>query len=176
MQHLCRYLAHMSIHTGTILISSPSLEDAHFEQSVILITEHNEKGAMGFVVNQLFSRPLNQLKEFKQGIAFPIYDGGPMDREHLFFIHQRPEVIDDGEHLQGNLYLGGDFKKAVNAINQNIIGKQDIKIFIGYCGWDHDQLETELEEGSWLPVNKGGDSIFSKNDSLLWQKLYEANR
>jgi putative transcriptional regulator len=166
----------MSIHTGTILISSPSLEDAHFNQAVILITAHNEKGAMGFVINQLFSRPLNHLEEFKQGIAFPIYDGGPMDREHLFFVHQRPGVIDGGEHLHGNLYLGGDFKKAVNAINQNIIGQQDIKIFIGYCGWDYGQLEAELEEGSWLPVNTAIESIFSPDNSLLWQKLYETNR
>lgn len=163
----------MPIPAGAILISHPLLEDTNFYQAVVLITSSNEKGAMGFVTNRLFPRPLNQLEEFKQGIAFPIHDGGPMDREHLFFVHQCPGVIDGGEYIRENLYLGGNFKKAVTAINHPTIGQQDIKIFIGYCGWDYGELEAEVAEGSWIQLTDPGKSIVFEDNPNLWKKLYE---
>ena len=55
----------MVIKPGDILISSPYLEDANFEKAVIVLAEHNEKGALGFVINKLFPRALNELVEFK---------------------------------------------------------------------------------------------------------------
>ena len=141
----------MSITAGTFLSSLPSLDDTNFEQAVIFITEHNEKGAMGFVINKLFPRTLNELEEFRHCPPFPLYEGGPVEQEHLFFIHRRPDLIEDGSLISGSIYLGGNFKQAVSYINSRAITKKDIKIFVGYCGWDDDQLGEEIEEGSWQP-------------------------
>jgi putative transcriptional regulator len=135
--------------TGTILNSTPLLNDTIFEDTTILITEYNEKGAMGFVINKQFDRKLNELEEFKHSISFPLNDGGPVDRGHLFFIHQRPDLIKEGVLIHKNIYLGGDFKTAVQLINDRTITQKDIKIFIGYCGWDVSELEEEIAEGSW---------------------------
>lgn len=134
---------------GIFISSTALLEETFFEKAVIYITECNEKGAMGFVINKPFPRKLNELEEFRTGIAFPLYDGGPVDREHLYFIHQRPDLISDGVLIADNTYLGGDFKAAVRHINQQTITGKDIKLFIGYCGWDDHELESEIEEGSW---------------------------
>lgn len=134
---------------GTILHSTSLLNDSIFEDVTILITERNEKGAMGFVINKLFDRKLNELEEFKHGTPFPLHDGGPVDREHLFFIHQRPDLIEGGTLVSNNIYFGGDFKTAVKLINYRTISEKDIKIFIGYCGWDANELEEEIAEGSW---------------------------
>jgi len=111
---------------------------------------------MGFVTNKLFDRKLNKLEEFKHGIPFPLHDGGPVDREHLFFIHQRPDLIKGGTLVSNNIYLAGDFKTAVRLINDRTITGKDIKIFIGYCGWDANELEAEIAEGSW-EVRKHAD-------------------
>ncbi|MBV4357615.1 YqgE/AlgH family protein [Pinibacter aurantiacus] len=138
------------MNAGTILQSTSLLDDTIFEDVSILITEHNEKGAMGFVINKLFDRKLNELEEFKHVIPFPLHDGGPVDREHLFFIHQRPDLIKDGTLISDNTYLGGDFKTAVQLINDRTITGKEIKIFIGYCGWDANDLEAELAEGGWV--------------------------
>jgi putative transcriptional regulator len=135
---------------GTIITSTSLLNDTIFENATILITEHNEKGAMGFVINKLYDRKLNELEEFKHSMSFPLNDGGPVDREHLFFIHQRPDLIKEGTLVHNNIYLGGDFKAAVRLINNHTLTTKDIKIFIGYCGWDANELEEEIEEGSWL--------------------------
>jgi putative transcriptional regulator len=166
----------MHIATGTLLISQPSLEDANFEQSVVFITEHNSNGAIGFVINNPFARPLNALVEFKHALPFPLYNGGPVEREHLFFIHQRPDLITDGTLARGNIYVGGNFKQAVQHINQKNILANDIKIFVGYCGWDKGQLEEEIAEGSWLIIDGNNANVFSTGTNMLWKQLYEAKR
>jgi len=150
----------MNITAGTFLSSLPSLNDTNFEQAVILITEHNEKGAMGFVVNKAFPRKLNELEEFKHTPAFPLHEGGPVEQEHLFFIHRRPDLIEGGALISGEVYLGGDFKQAVACMSSKKITEKDLKIFVGYCGWDDDQLEEEIKEGSWR-ILVGEEDAFS---------------
>lgn len=139
---------------GTFLQGTSLLDDSFFEQALIFISEYNDKGAMGFVINKLFPRRFNELEEFKTSTAFPLYDGGPVDREHLFFIHQRPDLIKDGTPISGNICLGGDFKEAVRLINNGTITGNDIRLFIGYCGWDDQDLEAEIAEGSWQIIKE----------------------
>lgn len=157
----------MTITAGTILTSTAFLGDANFENSIIFIVEHNQKGAMGFVINKLFARRLNELEEFKNSISFPLYNGGPVDHEHLFFIHQRPDLIRGGTVITSGIYLGGSFKQAIAQLNHNTITKNDLKIFIGYCGWDYQQLEQEVEEGSWVIADTGSEFIFDQPGTIL---------
>ena len=165
----------MNIEPGSILISSPSLDDPNFEQVVIFICEYNDKGAMGFVINQLFVRAFNELMEFKNAKAFSLFDGGPVENEKLFFLHHRPDIIEGGTKIIDGVYLGGNFEQAVAHINHYNQAKNDIKLFIGYCGWDPNQLEKEIEEGSWLAVD-AAQNIFAADTAMLWKQLYNGNR
>jgi putative transcriptional regulator len=79
-------------------------------------------------------------------------DGGPVDREHLFVLHKRPDLIDGGEQVTQDLYLGGNMEQVIEAINNRGANNQEIQIFIGYCGWDVGELEAEIEEGSWVLI------------------------
>lgn len=158
----------MQITAGKILTSSATMDDPNFNRSVILITEYNEGGAMGFVINKVFVRPLNALVEFSSSPAFPLYYGGPVDTEHLFFIHRHHELIPGGIKISEDIYLGGDFAKAVSLINNKVLDTTTIKIFVGYCGWDAGELETELEEGSWNMTEAGAGIAFDEDiDALL---------
>jgi putative transcriptional regulator len=76
-------------------------------------------------------------------------DGGPVDRDHIFVLHKRPDLVDGGEQIPNDLYLGGNMKQVIDAINTRAVNKQEIQLFIGYCGWDAGELEAEVEEGSW---------------------------
>jgi putative transcriptional regulator len=134
---------------GLFLKSTSLLNDTFFENALLFITEYNEKGAMGFVVNQPYPRKLNELEEFKNSAPFPIYQGGPVSPEHLFFIHQRPDLIEEGQPVTGNIFLGGNFKSAVRHLDDHTLTENDCKMFIGYCGWDFGDLDEEIAEGSW---------------------------
>lgn len=160
----------ITIQPGTIIISAPALADPHFEKAVIIITEHNENGATGFVINKPFHRKFNELTEFIHSKPFTLYTGGPVDTENLFVLHQQIDLIPGSKHLFGNIYIGGDFQQAVRFINDGSIKSDDIKLFIGYCGWDAGELEAEIAEGSWLVTEKEGSIVFD-NDGVEWEQL-----
>lgn len=138
---------------GIFIQSTPLLQGTYFEGTVIYITEYNSNGATGFIVNRPYPRGFNELEEFKHSIPFPLYEGGPVDTEHLFYIHNQPKLISGGTPVTGNTYVGGDFKQAVRFINNHSISSQHIKLFVGYCGWDEGELEAEIEEGSWVAAD-----------------------
>jgi putative transcriptional regulator len=134
---------------GLYIKSTTALIGSFFEHTTILIVQHNEKGSIGFVTNKPFETSLHELIEFNHVKPFPLMDGGPVDRDHLFVLHKRPDLIDGGEQVPNGLYLGGNMEQVIQAINTGGANPQEIQLFIGYCGWDEGELEAELEEGSW---------------------------
>ncbi|MBX9782557.1 MAG: YqgE/AlgH family protein [Chitinophagaceae bacterium] len=150
----------MLLQQGAFISSTALLNETVFEHTKIFIAEYNEKGALGFVIDKVFPRRLNELEEFKNCRPFPIYEGGPVDQEHLYFVHQRPELIDDGVLIDDGLYFGGNFQQATAAINNHTITTADLKIFIGYCGWNAGELEAETEEGSWTVEEGTAEEVF----------------
>ncbi len=131
------------------LQSKATDEDDYFYQSLLFIVEQNVSGAVGFISNRPYSRSLNELQEFSFLPSFPLYEGGPVDNEHLYFIHRRPNLIDEGKLVSEDVYFGGNFKQAANAIAKGILHPNDIRIFIGYCGWDRGELEEEIKAEEW---------------------------
>jgi putative transcriptional regulator len=134
---------------GIHIKSTTALIGSFFEHTTILIVEHDEAGTIGFVTNKPFGKSLHELIEFSHAKPFPLMDGGPVDRDHLFVLHKRPDLIDGGEQVPNGLYLGGNMEQVIQAINTGGANTQEIQLFIGYCGWDEGELEAELEEGSW---------------------------
>ncbi|RYD78073.1 MAG: YqgE/AlgH family protein [Sphingobacteriales bacterium] len=150
----------MKIKAGTFLQSAASLDDPAFEKVIIFITEYNSSGATGFVVNKLHGRLLNELAEFSGSVSLSLYAGGPVKNDQLYFVHNNPHLIQDGMQITKDVYLGGNFKQALENINSKSIDENNIKLFVGYCGWDAGQLEQEIEEGSWLPVENETMNVF----------------
>ena len=134
---------------GLYINSTDALIGSFFEHTTILLVQHNEAGSLGFVTNKPFEKSLHELIEFNHVKPFPLMDGGPVDRDHLFVLHKRPDLIEGGEQIPNGLYLGGNMKQVIEAINTKSTNKQEIQLFIGYCGWDVGELEAEVEEGSW---------------------------
>ncbi len=156
-------MQHISV--GTRLAATSLLNGTFFENTEIFIHQYDADGAVGFVLNKPFGRSLDELAEFANSKPIALYDGGPVDREHLFVLHRRPDLISGSRAVTGTVCFGGDFTEAVRLLNNGQLGASDIRIFIGYCGWDKEELETEIEEGSWRVVSADSDglvgSIFS---------------
>ena len=140
----------MGLQVESIIESTEALNNTYFESTKIVIVEYNNKGAVGFIINKRFARNLNELEEFKHLPVIPLFEGGPIDQEHLYFIHTRPDLIEDGTPIGRGIYFGGNLKQATSSLQSKAITIQQIKIFIGYCGWDANELEEELKEGSWI--------------------------
>ena len=134
---------------GIYIKSTAALNGSFFEHTTILLVQHNTEVSICFVTNKSFEKSLHELIEFNHIKPFPLMDGGPVDREHLFVVHKRPDLIDGGEQIANGLYLGGNMEQVIEAINTRGANQQEIQLFIGNCGWDLGELEAELEEGSW---------------------------
>ena len=161
---LCCHTHHyfiMNLQAGVFLKSTPALSDTYFAGAIIFITEYNDDGAIGYVVNRSFGRSIHELEEFRHSLPFLLYEGGPVDQEHLFFLHRRPAVIAEGVAVGNDIYSGGHFKQVLNAINNRSLSSNDVKIFVGYCGWDKGELEAEIEEGSWVIETGTAEEVFA---------------
>jgi putative transcriptional regulator len=151
----------MNLRAGSFLKSTEALKDSFFAETTLFLKEYNADGAVGLVINRPFGRSLNELAEFSQSLFFPLYHGGPVDEEHLFFLHRRPDLIGGSTAVSNDVYWGGNFEQAVRFINQQVLTNNDIKIFVGYCGWDTGELEEEIAEGSWTTWQGDTESVFA---------------
>lgn len=163
----------MHLQPGHIIISTALLDETEFEKTAIVITEHNEKGTIGYVFNQRFPRKFNELEEFKHSIPVPLYKGGPVQTDMLYFMHRRPDLIPNGEPVTGNVCMGGDFKTAVQLLNNAQLKSGDVRLYIGYCGWDANELEAEIKEGSWQLTNATVEVVFTDSPVSIWDELHD---
>lgn len=145
---------------GKIIISTPDNNDPNFVHTHILLVEHNDRGAVGFILHLPLKRNLNELSEFVNQPPVPIYIGGPVDQEHLFFLHRRPDLIDDGMHIKDDVYYAGNFQQVLMHLQDQTLTEKDIRLFIGYAGWDPQQLEEEIKEGSWIVSEHTASYVF----------------
>lgn len=150
----------MLLNRGIFIESTAGLSGTLFSGALIFISDYNMDGAVGFVVNRPFGRSLNALEEFRHSQAFPLYDGGPVDKVHLFFLHKRPDLITGGAPVGERIYSGGNFQQVVTGINSKTLTEKDVKLFVGYCGWDAGELEAELAEGSWVVRSHPASKVF----------------
>ncbi len=155
----------MEIHKGDILSAHPFLDDPFFRHAVILLTDHNDSGSFGFILNRETDLKLHEILD---DIAFDssIFYGGPVGNENLFYIHSYGEQIAQSIEIIPGLYWGGDFDQLRVGLNEGVLDKQRVKFFAGYSGWEAGQLESELKEKSWVC---GQGSI----QEILHSKEYE---
>ncbi|HFS67340.1 MAG TPA: YqgE/AlgH family protein [Flavobacteriia bacterium] len=167
----------MKLHNGKLLISSPELLLDHvFNQSVLLLTEHNDKGSMGFMLNKPLIIRLNDIFEDIPG-NIQLWNGGPVETGNMFYIHNVPELIPNAIPIDpsNNLYIGGEFEVIKKLLQQEILDEGNIKFFLGYSGWAPDQLSEEIKEKAWF-VTPNNLNIFDINPKNLWkEKIVDVN-
>ena len=156
---------------GKILISEPFMQDFFFRRSVVLLIEHDANGSMGFVLNNETGLFLNNFMEgFENLTQIPIFLGGPVSSDHLFFIHSLGDIIPDSVQIDDYLYFDGDFESLNYYLlsGQPVNGK--IKFFLGYAGWAKDQLMREIKIDSWLVSQTSGSNILHAEGESFWKK------
>jgi putative transcriptional regulator len=159
------------IKKGHLLIAEPSiLGDLSFNRSVILLADHNAEGSVGFILNKPLDYSVNDLVP-EVDATFTIYNGGPVEQDSLYFIHNIPELIPNSVEISNGIFWGGDFEKTRELINNGSINKDNIRFFLGYTGWDANQLETEMNANSWILIeNSYKNNILKKSSSDFWKE------
>lgn len=159
-----------TIKKGSILIARPSLLTDIFHRSVVLITEHNNKaGTVGFVLNKPINKTINHfISELKSDL--PVYEGGPVDQEKIYYLHNRPDLISDSERIKDGLYWSGDFDDVKHALNNCYLKNDEIRFYLGYSGWATKQLKSEIDRNAWSMIDSKKLNIFQNVDANIWKQ------
>lgn len=153
---------------GHLLIAHPLLHDGFFSRAVVYISNHNSEGAVGFCLNFRTQFMLRDVRpEIKNG-NFPIYDGGPVAKDQLFFLHTLGHELSDSVHIGNNLYAGGDFAELLRMIEHGKVKSYDVRFFVGYSGWSEGQLEEEIKNRHWLINSPSDRDFFMQDANVLW--------
>lgn len=156
---------------GQLLIAEPSIiGDLSFNRSVILLADHNKEGSVGFILNKPLKYSIRDLLP-EIDSKFKIYNGGPVEQDNLYFIHNVPKLIPNSIEISNGIFWGGDFELTKDLINSGTITKKNIRFFLGYTGWDSEQLETEMQANSWiLTKNIYENKILGKASVHFWKE------
>jgi len=173
------YKSNMDSLTGKLLIAMPSMGDPRFEQSVIVICDHSEEGAMGIIVNKpsqevSFSDLLNDLGIAEHtDVEMPIHFGGPVELGRGFVLHS-----DDYDGKISSLEIPAGFAlTATLDILRDIANKDGPSkaiLALGYSGWGPGQLEDEIKRNGWLTSDASLDLVFGADDNGKWSDAIKA--
>lgn len=155
---------------GCVLLSDPFTQDPYFSRSAILLCRHNKKETFGFVLTNYIEIDLHKLDENMPEIITKISFGGPVEKDNLFYIHTFGKEIEGAEKIMDTLYFGGDYEMLFELIKADPKRINEVRFFIGYAGWDFDQLNNEMKDHSWIAVtNISEKEILSTSSDHFWK-------
>ena len=156
---------------GNTLISEPLMNDFHFGRSVILLIDHQEtEGSFGIIINKKLDVQVNHIVDEFPDFEAPVYLGGPVADDQLFFIHTLGEMIPEAYPIIDGLYWGGDHETLSTLIHTGIANESNVRFYLGYAGWDAGQLVEELVRNSWLVGDITTEQYLNTPIEKLWQE------
>lgn len=165
-----------------LLIATPSLNCPFFGQSLVLLIEHGEEGSFGFVINRESGVDIQDVfTELGLGgpattsPATPVLVGGPVTPETGWLVfdpgHPSPTIA-DATLVGDGLAVSASVEVLERLAEGN--GPQKSLMFLGYSGWGPGQLDREIMEGSWLPLDMDPHLIFEVPPAERWEAAYHA--
>lgn len=166
-----------------ILIAAPPLLDPNFERSVVLLANHDQDGAFGWVLNGALLMSMQELL-VRTGIVpgeatlkCPglVRRGGPVQEGQVWLVYpedERPEALDAQFQVSSGIFASAsrDFLEVIARGTKvpSVVG------LAGYAGWGPEQLEREIGEGSWLPVPVDPRLVFHTPAEEVWRRAYDS--
>jgi putative transcriptional regulator len=156
------------------LVAMPGLEDDNFSHTVSLMCEHNDKGAIGLIINRPTDLTLNAMLD-QMGLQHEATDaddhvvfwGGPVQPERGFVVHRGPGGWESCMPIGEDLYITTS-RDVLAAIGQGR-GPKQFLVTLGYAGWGAGQLENEILQNSWLNTPVDSAVLFSTPARSRWQ-------
>lgn len=150
------------------MLAHPHLKDPNFVRSVVLMTNHEEEGSIGVVVNKSAGLSLNEVdpsfSEFGLGDV-PLYIGGPVSTDQVILAAWNS----DPHSGEFRLFFGLDPAIAKQRVEEDPGLK--IRAFRGYAGWGKGQLESELSDNAWIVSEMDSFALSQLEGDELWRHV-----
>jgi putative transcriptional regulator len=152
--------------TGQLLVASPGLFDPNFRRTVVLVTEHNEDGAAGLVLNRPTEAEVSEVVPQLESLVDDgelIYMGGPVQPNGVLVLGEFLDPADAAVPLFGSLGF-----PSLETPEEVVPLTTRRRIFAGYAGWGSGQLEDELAREDWILEQAKNDDAFTEAPDELW--------
>lgn len=163
---------------GQFLVATPDLSDPNFDHTVVLMVEHDDQGAFGLVINRRIGMiPVQTLiesmgKEAEASEAnVAVHIGGPVQGGAGFILHSPDTMLDDSKLVTPDIAVTSD-PAMLDRIADGDGPGVAIAAF-GYAGWAPDQLDFEIEHGSWVVIEADSKIVFDVPVDERWQLAFQ---
>ena len=164
-----------------LLIATEKIRDSRFEKTVIIMLEHDKKGAIGIVINKplgtislgsLISKVDDQSINKKElyDVKIPVYWGGPVDDHKIIILHSK-DYKNESTNEYNNLSTSSDLKTLVKIVEKK--GPKKSLVVLGLAAWNIGQLDGEIELERWTLSESSVDLIFKIEDNKKWLKAID---
>jgi putative transcriptional regulator len=153
---------------GQLLISSPSLVDPNFRRTVVLMTHHDEDGAVGLVLSRPSDLRIDEAVPDLGELPYAddvVFVGGPVQPEAVVVLAELTEPTEDLEPIVGNVVY------MPPGIDPGELPTARVRVFAGYSGWGPGQLEAELDEPAWIVAPADPADVFAADPDELWREV-----
>ena len=161
--------------TGQLLIAMPSMPDPRFARSVIYMCSHGPNGAMGLVLNRLYSEAnfrmlMQQLNITLQPDApdLPVHFGGPVEPGRGFVLHSSDYLREGTTRVDDSISLSATVE-ILQAVAHGK-GPERAMMALGYTGWGAGQLDVEMKSNSWLTSDADDLILFDRDLDTKWER------
>ncbi len=163
------------------LIASEKMKDNRFRETVIIMLDNDENGALGLVINRpigliplalLIDPSINTSEEREElyKVDIPIFWGGPVEVKKIFILHS-PEYKTTTTKNYGNISISQDYNILLDIAKNK--GPKKSLVILGYPGWGSGQLEGEMERDHWILSDLDSNIIFEKESKKKWKEAYK---
>jgi|TARA_B100000085_G_scaffold45600_1_gene38837 putative transcriptional regulator len=170
---------------GKFLVSKPTMRDARFRESVILVVEHSRSHSMGLIINKPVHSPspIELAKDFGIGTVKRqpnqyVFYGGPVALNKVIVLHTPDWSSGSTTHkFNDEIYATNSQDCLIACMTHGATGPSDFLICIGQCQWGAGQLEAEilsrngrLTTDAWLTTSMNANTVFGMKYRNRWKK------
>ena len=158
---------------GELPVASAGVEDEYWAQTVILLLDTDDGGALGVILNHHALTPLDEVLPQWTDLVTPpqiLFAGGPMSTDGAVCLARLAHSDEEPPGWRrivgdlGLLHLDTPVELAMGAY-------EDLRIFAGYAGWEPGQLEAEIVRGDWHRVPLRDEDVFAADQDGLWRRV-----
>lgn len=154
---------------GQLLVASGRLTEPHFARSIVLIVQHDDDGVLGVILN----RPLEisvadacgPMVDAAGEVESAINEGGPCPGP-LMVLHGDASAA--GDEIAEGIWFAAEREPIEQIMRADT---HPAKYFANYSGWGVEQLEREIQEGTWIITPATPFDVFEADPETQWNKL-----
>ena len=158
---------------GKILVASRRLGDPYFAQTIILLVQHDAGGVVGLILNRRTELPMSRVLGDYQAAkdrSDPVYFGGPVDSRQIRALRKSPANLDGATQVCHGVYQIATKAQLERTLTDRAAPKA-FHVYLGYAGWQGDQLRKEMELGAWFVFPGDAETVFNSDPDSLWPQM-----